>query len=229
MNALAPLSYHKKPAQAHVRRAAISKNVNVLAKIYDEEINIAIWQRRASTKLTNAVSTLISANTLKSIELAVTPDNAYQQLINTIKPNSLHHAYTNELCEDIAHLVDMFCCLFDLNRAGLRLAVLDRPMCPRFHVDKIPCRLVTTYHGIATQWLNHSDVNRAKLGAGNLGKADRESGLFQSENSINTLSTCSIALLKGEHWDDKLGAGLVHRSPPVTNNQTRLLLTLDFL
>ncbi|MCZ8485672.1 DUF1826 domain-containing protein [Vibrio lentus] len=23
-------------------------------------------------------------------------------------------------------------------------------MCPRFHFDQVPCRLVTTYHGVAT-------------------------------------------------------------------------------
>lgn len=53
-------------------------------------------------------------------------------------------------------MVDMFCCLFELKRAGLRLTVLDRAMCPRFHVDRVPCRLVTTYLGAATEWLPHT-------------------------------------------------------------------------
>lgn len=102
-------------------------------------------------------------------------------------------------------------------------------MCPRFHVDKIPCRLVTTYQGVATQWLNHSDVNRSKLGTGNLGKPDEESGLFKSLNNINQLKQGDVALLKGEYWDENEGAGLVHRSPPVAENEQRLLLTLDFI
>ena len=98
-----------------------------------------------------------------------------------------------------------------------------------FHVDKIPCRLVTTYQGVATQWLNHSDVNRSKLGTGNLGKPDEESGLFKSLNNINQLKQGDVALLKGEYWDENEGAGLVHRSPAVAANEQRLLLTLDFI
>ena len=44
--------------------------------------------------------------------------------------------------QDIAQLVDKFFCLFDLKRAALRFLVLDRAMCPRFHVDRVPYRLV---------------------------------------------------------------------------------------
>jgi hypothetical protein len=111
-------------------------------------------------------------------------------------------------------------------------------MCPRFHVDKVPCRLVTTYHGIATEWLPHHCVNRSKLGAGNAGKSDEQSGLFQHPNNIHQLHQGEVALLKGESWEGNEGAGLVHRSPsmPVTQNsalkntfsERRLLLTLDF-
>ena len=74
------------------------------------------------------------------------------------------------LAGDIANLVDMFCCLFDLKRGALRMTVLDRAMCPRFHVDRVPCRLVTTYQGIATEWLPHNVADRSKLGTGNMGK-----------------------------------------------------------
>jgi hypothetical protein len=102
-------------------------------------------------------------------------------------------------------------------------------MCPRFHFDRIPCRLVTTYQGIATQWLNHAVVDRSKLGAGNQGKSDEQSGLFNNIEDINRLSEGDVALLKGENWDETQGAGLVHRSPPVSAGERRLLLTLDFI
>jgi hypothetical protein len=142
------------------------------------------------------------------------------------------------LSKDIAQLVDMFCCLFDLKRAGLRLTVLDRAMCPRFHVDKVPCRLVTTYQGIATEWLPHQCVDRSKLGFGNEGMSDEKSGLFQQSEDIQRLYKGEVALLKGEGWEGNEGAGLVHRSPSMsasnqsiwanTASESRLLLTLDF-
>ena len=54
--------------------------------------------------------------------------------------------------------------LFELKSVGLRLTALGHAMCPRFHVDRVPCRLATTYFGSATEWLPHDRVNRSKLG-----------------------------------------------------------------
>ena len=137
--------------------------------------------------------------------------------------------HKDELCQQVSLLVDMFCTLFELKRVGLRLMVLDRSMCPKFHVDKVPCRLVTTLSGIATQWLDHQVVDRDKLGAGSNGLPDEESGLFEQQSHINQLSVGDVALLKGEGWFDNEGAGLVHRSPALNSNDRRLLLTLDFI
>ena len=229
MNALAPITAQIKPTEQLHRRAAEDSNANILPHIYDQNTNIVIWQRDLEQVLTNAVNTLISTNAIKPLELAVSPDDAFDKLVTALKPDDNNRDETHALCKDIALLVEMFCCLFDLKRAGLRLKILDKPMCPRFHVDKIPCRLVTTYQGVATQWLNHSDVDRSKLGTGNLGKPDEESGLFKSLNNINQLKQGDVALLKGEYWDENEGAGLVHRSPPVAANEQRLLLTLDFI
>ena len=229
MNALAPLTHSTPATMQLLRKADQSTNANILPQIYNQDTNIVIWQRSTAEKLTKAVNALIASSALKPIELAVSPNDAFDQLITALKPEDNNRDEVNTLCEDIALLVEMFCCLFDLKRAGLRLTVLERPMCPRFHVDKIPCRLVTTYQGVATQWLNHSDVNRSKLGTGNLGKPDEESGLFENLSNINQLQQGDVALLKGEYWDDNEGAGLVHRSPPVAANEQRLLLTLDFI
>jgi len=101
-------------------------------------------------------------------------------------------------------------------------------MCPKFHVDKVPCRLVTTYQGAATEWLPHQAVNREKLGAGSNGKADSESGLYKNQNDIQQLNCGEVALLKGESWQGNENAGLVHRSPSLAVDEHRLLLTLDF-
>ncbi len=101
-------------------------------------------------------------------------------------------------------------------------------MCPKFHVDRVPCRLVATYSGIATQWLPHHAVRRERLGVGSQGKTDEESVLYRNPNDIQQLKAGDIALLKGESWIGNEGAGLVHRSPNVTNESKRLLLTLDF-
>jgi hypothetical protein len=101
-------------------------------------------------------------------------------------------------------------------------------MCPRFHVDRVPCRLVSTYHGIATEWLPHNKADRSKLGMGSNGLIDRQSGLYKNDEDIQKLNFGDVALLKGECWEGNEGAGLIHRSPSVAENEKRLLVTIDF-
>ena len=102
-------------------------------------------------------------------------------------------------------------------------------MCPRFHVDRVPCRLLTTYHGIATEWIPHTFADRKKLGSGNQGMSDEQSGLIQTLNEIQQLNTGEVALLKGEAWEENEDKGLIHRSPILQNGSKRLLMTLDFV
>jgi hypothetical protein len=71
-------------------------------------------------------------------------------------------------------------------------------MCLKFHVDKIPYHLVTTYQDVGTKWLPHQGVNREKLGAGSNGKFDDQSGLFKTAHDIQQLNCAEVDLLKGE-------------------------------
>ncbi|WP_423893622.1 DUF1826 domain-containing protein [Candidatus Pelagadaptatus aseana] len=195
-----------------------------LTDIYQADTNIAIWERNLEPQLMAEVENFLACNSRFQLSTVISPDSAYQAIYKALGNRDEYRL----LSEDIAQLVDMFCCLFELERVGLRLTVLDRAMCPRFHVDRVPCRLVTTYQGIATEWLPHQAVDRSKLGMGNGGKPDEISGLIKQPDSIKRLNAGDIGLLKGELWIDNEGAGLVHRSPAVTEGERRLLLTLDF-
>ena len=210
-------------SEAKIRRAAQSREPEVLTDIYHEQTNIVIWQRELSETLKNSVSTFLDSNSSFQTSMTVTPQSALSSI-----SAALGDTTQLELSENIAELVDMFCCLFELKRAGLRLATLDRAMCPKFHTDKIPCRLVTTYQGIATEWLPHQAVNREKLGLGSKGKPDNQSGIFNSQQDIQRLFSGDVALLKGELREGNENAGLVHRSPALPEGQRRMLLTLDF-
>ncbi|NMP31573.1 DUF1826 domain-containing protein [Thalassotalea sp. M1531] len=207
------------------RESVVSRYPDVLTEIYQEKVNIAIWQRTLSNSCLENVSELLTQQPNFKVVVTVTPDEAYQHLAEHLSSFQNQH----ELCQQVSLLVDMFCTLFELKRVGLRLTALDRPMCPKFHVDKVPCRLVTTFTGSATQWLENNVIDRTKLGAGSIGLPDEESGVYESEEQINQLLTGDVALLKGEGWFDNLDGGLVHRSPAVKVNERRLLLTLDFI
>ncbi len=209
---------------AKVRYAAESIQPAVFNHIYQEEINIAVWRRKLPEKLQLAVRNFLASNPTFEKSLTVTARNALASI------NRLFGVASQpDLSEDIAELVDRFCELFDLKQARLRLTVLDRAMCPRFHVDYVTCRLLTSYQGAATEWLPDLAVNRAKLGTGNGGRPDNESGLYKNRYDIQQLNCGDVALLKGARWEGNENSGLVHRSPAVENGEYRLLLALDFI
>lgn len=229
MNSVAPL--YKTEANGfslpltEISNARIGETPDVLADIYQQDSNIVIWKRDLSEQLAQAVSTLLDKSTSLKTQFSISPKNARERIHEALGCTES----SDILSEDIAQLVDMFCSLFDLKLAGLRLTALNHAMCPRFHVDKVPCRLVTTYQGVGSQWLPNHQVDRTKLGSGNQGKPDELSGLFPNMSDIQQLKQGQVALLKGENWEGNEGSGLVHRSPQLPNNTRRLLLTLDFI
>ena len=140
-------SMYQSPAKTEQSwRCAEAHEIDVLADVYRTDVNIAIWQRQLDHRLAQAADNALAANPELQLSQVVTPQNT-QAVIERVLGFSTE---ASALSEDIAQLVDMFCCLFELERAGLRLSALDGAMCPRFHVDRVPCRLVTTYQGVGT-------------------------------------------------------------------------------
>ena len=198
------------------------KHPTIFADIYQSEINIAIWKRKLDISLQNSVKMFLELNPTFQTKMILTPQNALSRISESFNNNM------PKISEDIAKLVDMFCYLFERKEVAIRLKVLDQAMCPKFHVDRVPCRLVTTYQSKASQWLPHEVIDHTKLGWNCNELPDNESGLYQSESNIQQLGCGDVALFKGTIWDGNENMGLVHRSPEVPDNEKRLVLTLDF-
>lgn len=196
-----------------------------LTEIYKPTVNIAVWQRKLPQDMIDALQLGLQTHKPLTVVQRVTPDNTAA----TMRDKLADFAYAGALSEDIALIVDMFCCLFDVEEVGLRLTTLDSAMCPKFHVDHIPCRLVTTYVGSATQWLDNNEIDRRQLGRASVGVADHLSGLYQHASALQQLRAGDVALLKGSGWQGNENNGLVHRSPALMANERRLLLTLDLV
>lgn len=196
----------------------------VMTAIYEEQINLVILQRSLPGAVTNYCQKLVDHNPNFNLRLAINHKAASESLKSSLPDLAGQSAFI----EDLALLLEMYRCLFDLDEAGLRLQVLDRAMCPRFHIDKLGCRLVSTYQGQGTEWLRNCDVDRSKLGAGNMGLSDDESGLYPDAASIQQVSNGDVVLLKGDGWYGNEGLGAVHRSPAVSLNEKRVVVTMDF-
>jgi hypothetical protein len=117
-------------------------------------------------------------------------------------------------------VVELFADLFEAHRVGVRLCLADRPMCPRFHVDDVVCRLVVTLAGPGSEFLDDRDAHRAALGV-------HQSAVERPGATIHRLEPLDVGLFKGEAWPGMAGRAVVHRSPPGATR--RLVMTVDLL
>lgn len=212
-----------KPAYSE---AIISDDLADLSRIYNDSVNICQINRAIDPGVEAFIGAfLTSAANISVIENLPVNTFDFSRLI----PAARHVEGYPAFCQDIADLTTLFCDLFDLERVGLRLRTLDRPMCPKFHVDAVPCRLVSTYGGIGTEWLKDKEVKRIKPVLVRHDPNDGQSKAVFDSIPFHTMPAFSVGLLKGSNWTGNEQHGAVHRSPKLSaDSPRRLLLTLDF-
>jgi hypothetical protein len=220
-----PLTESPPTTDKRLKKSSTSLEPIVLTDIYNDECNIAIWQRHLDDTFLTSLATFVKGGGKLTAARQLSSDSA-EAYIRTLADGQ---PFAPQLHANIAELVDMFICLFEANTIGFRLSTLDKAMCPRFHVDRVPCRLVTTFVGPGSQWLEHDNTDRTMLGHKSGALTDDHSGLYRTEQDIQTLETGDVAILKGELWQGNENAGIVHRSPPVSSSQRRVVMTLDLI
>lgn len=191
-----------------------------LTKILQDDTNLAVWQRQLPLHISDFAQLLLSLNDplAESLCLELPNEDAEPDLTGLASGFRDLEGYEGFIA-DLKWLVSAFACLLGAKRIGLRLRVLDKAMCPRFHVDHVPVRLITTYAGVGSQWLKEGTMDRQQLGQA---KAEPQARIQQ-------LNSGDVALLKGEKWHGNEGFGLIHRSPQPAAGERRLILTLDWL
>ena len=215
MNAYAPTAL---PLTHQVR----GQTPEVMAKILDENVNLVLWQRQLPVHIVDFGALLLSLDEplADAFVVEVPNENAQPNLQGLASRFNDLEGYAG-LIADVSWLVSAYACLLGAKRIGLRLRALDKAMCPRFHVDHVPVRLITTYSGIGSQWLEEGAMERSQLGQPQA--EPTRAALIQQVNAGE------VALLKGEKWQGNEGAGLIHRSPALGPGERRLILTLDWL
>lgn len=200
-------------------RQRLDAQPDVLADALLDGVNLAVWQRGLPEVVAGFAVRLLASGESLAQSLTLEIENEAEPSLQALAGDFSALPGHAEFVADVAWLVRAYACLLEARRIGLRLRVLDKAMCPRFHVDHVPLRLVTTYAGVGSQWLEEGAMDRRRLG-----DPDGE-----PSEGIRQIETGHVALLKGEKWIGNEGAGLIHRSPQPAPGERRLLLTLDWL
>jgi hypothetical protein len=192
----------------------------VLAEVLAPEVNLAVYERQLSVEVEQFVRQLLALGQPLAESLSIDwVEDAPPAAVRNLACGYQHIPGHAAFLADLNWLLSAYACLLGAKRIGLRLRILEQAMCPRFHVDHVPLRLITSYAGAGSQWLREDAMSRASL-------ADAAA---QQVSEIEQVAVGAVALVKGEKWLGNEGRGLIHRSPPVPANTRRLLLTLDWL
>jgi len=195
---------------------AFGETPQVLTAVLQDGVNLAVWRRRLPAQLEDFAALAVSLGLSLADQRVIDVDEQHKPVLpELLRETADLHGYA-AFVADVTWLVAAYTCLVGARRVGLRLRVLAGPMCPRFHVDNVPLRLLTTYAGPGTEWLPRQASEGLDLATAQ-----------PPVDNIQRLQPGDVALLKGEKWQGNEGAGLVHRSP--AGQQGRLLLSLDWL
>ena len=122
---------------------------------------------------------------------------------------------------DIMRLATLFDAETISGKMNLQLKIVTTDMCRLFHVDSYRQRLLCTYLGPGTEWLDHSNVERKAIGKGS------NENIVKDITAINRANAFDVLMLKGKKYG-KGELAVVHRSPPIVlHNKTRVLLKID--
>lgn len=164
--------------------------------IFDPRVNLVVWERddAGQPQLDDSWPDL-TGRRIRTIERPPYDADTVADLLGL--------AHAPRLADDIAGLCELFATITGATTLGLRVDITDRATCPRFHGDRVALRLMTTYRGPATEWLEGGVVQRARAG--------------------------DVLLAKGEIWPGLECGPCLHRSPEPSPGRPRVLLTVDAL
>jgi hypothetical protein len=207
--------------------APIDFDALALLSIFNHEQQITVVERPASVGIAQYLNS-VALSLGRGFQLTIQAGESVTQhvLQQRLVPQ---HAGDEYLLADIDLLAHLYFDLMGCPRIGLRLEVLQAAMCPKFHVDRTGIRLLCTYMGPGTEWLDDRYADRSKLGISTANVCDTNSGLILDSAGLHQAPAFAIALLKGSLWQGNEQRGVIHRSPAVVSNQIRVMLAIDAL
>ncbi len=187
------------PRCTHVHR---SHDADDLAAILDPAITLAIWERPSALPVGSLAG-------FETIQMTAAVDHAGTMLTAAfaLRPAAVWHA---DVAADVAALVTRFAAIMALSHVVIRLERVTGDACKRWHADYVDVRLICTYRGAGTQWIERST-------------AAGEASVIETQRS---LEVGAVGLFKGRVLAGE--QAILHRSPPIAGTgEERLLLVLD--
>lgn len=185
-----------------------------LAAINEPDMELVIWRRALPQCLRSWIDHIDVAR-LPDIHVLIEPQTLRPALLPLLDAGGIPPGDMRDLLiRDVGDLVSGFSRIARTDLVDVRLERVTHDACWKFHRDCVEARLLTTYSGPATEWIQPIHAERAL----------REQKGFNGP--VEQFRNNDVAIFKGSCAEP--GSGIVHRSPPIAGTgRTRLLLCLN--
>ena len=189
-------------------------SVKALSAISRPEKDLVIWRRSISSIISDWLEK-IDPSQLPDFRVLVRPTDVRRAIGPQLDASGMPSTNEQNLfIDDVSDLVAVFADITHSDLVDVRLDRISHDACWKFHRDSVETRLLTTYVGPSTEWVDPTCA----------GQALREQRNYKGP--IERLEVNDVAIFSGSL--SKSGDGIVHRSPPIAGtNYTRLLLCLN--
>lgn len=181
----------------------LGPNSAVLSSIGLPHVDLVVWQRRVP---------LCLARKLRTADISDWPDTRFQVRRDSIGADlaEVLAGVDPLFVADVRDLAAKYVAIRGCEQMSVRIERVTDNACRKFHADYVGVRLITTYLGPGTEWLEQDEL---QIGA-----------------SSRHLVAGDVGLFKGRTWSVNYAPRIVHRSPPIAGRGiTRLLLVIDDL
>ena len=185
-----------------------------LAAINEPDRELVIWRRALPACLQTWLDRL-DASCLPDLRVLVRPGDLRRAVEPHLDEIGMPQGdMRNLLVGDVDDLVSAFAGIARCDLVDVRLERVSHDSCWKFHRDFVEARLLTTYRGPGTEWVQPIHAEQAL-------RAQK-----RFKGPLEQISGNDVALFKGNRGGP--GSGIVHRSPPIAGTGcTRLLLALN--
>ncbi|GAA0773881.1 DUF1826 domain-containing protein [Roseibium denhamense] len=196
------------PRQRLARDVLIGRDPDILSDIASPGVAAAIWSRNCDPGFQAWIDGLPEEQ-LPDLRTVIPFHLASSAVLSACQQAGTPHGpELDMLSDDVGALALMLAKTLDIRQVRVRLDVATGVMCPKFHIDNVPARLLCTYRGAGTEYV--------------------PAGFEMEPSRIRQVNTGHVALFRGQTWLDEEKTGLLHRSPGrESDGKTRLLLVID--
>lgn len=191
-----------------------SAKPGALKLIGEPEVELVIWERSLPAAFGAWLDDL-PADRLPDGRVLVTAEQVRPAVASLLDDASMPRCDLQDaFLEDVVALTHLFMTVMSTRLVDIRLESLSHDGCWKFHRDRVPARLLTTYRGPSTEWVRPADSN--------LALAEQR----EYPGALEQFGRYDVGLFKGSIASE--GEGIVHRSPPISGSGiSRLLLCLN--